>query len=93
MSVTASALEAKIREIYPELEEYHVSIAVSFDEKADAWVVTFSKNGHNLDTYLEQDDVQACIDGKKCVHMGVQIGRFIENYCLRDGVCPVTIQK
>ena len=93
MHVTASLLEAKIREIYPELEEYDVAISIYFDEKTDAWVVTFSKNGHSLDTHLDKDDVQACVEGKKCVYMGVQIGRFIENYCLRDGVCPVTIQK
>lgn len=93
MATTVTALEEKIRKIYPEIDKNKIHIRCHFDEKTEAWMVEFQTNGHTLETHLEREDVDACLGGRECVHMGVQIGRFVESYCLRDDVCPVDIKK
>jgi hypothetical protein len=93
MNVKISELEAKIREMYPEIEKNEIQITCHYDEKVEGWTVEFSFGEHSLDTHLDKKDVEDCLAGRKCVHMGVQIGRFVENYCLRDNVCPTDIKK
>jgi len=55
--------------------------------------VEFTHDEHSLETHLDKKDVEDCLAGKKCIHMGVQIGRFVESYCLKDDVCPTDIKK
>jgi hypothetical protein len=93
MQVKASELLAKIREMYPEIEKNGVQTSCHYDEKTEAWMVQFSFGEHSLDTHLEKQDVEDCLAGRKCVHMGVQVGRFVETYCLKDNVCPTDIKK
>ena len=89
MNVKASELIAKIREIHPELEKNGVQVACYFEERTQAWVVGLNFEEHSLETRLDKADAEDCLAGRKCVHLGAQIGRFVESYCLRDGICPV----
>lgn len=93
MQVKASELLAKIKEIYPEIEKNGVQTSCRYDEKTEAWMVNFEYGEHSLETHLEKKDVEDCLAGRKCVHMGVQVGRFVETYCLKDNVCPTDIKK
>jgi hypothetical protein len=93
MQVKASELLARIREMYPEIEKNGIQTSCYYDEKTEAWVVEFTHDEHSLDTHLDKKDVEDCLAGKKCIHMGVQIGRFVESYCLKDDVCPTDIKK
>jgi len=93
MNVKASELLAKIREIYPEIEKNNIQISCYYDEKTEAWVVAFEHEDHSLETHLDKKDVEDCLAGKKCVHMGVQVGRFVETYCLKDEICPTGNKK
>jgi hypothetical protein len=88
MEIKASELIAKIKEIHPELEKNGVQVICYFEEKSGAWVVGLHFDGNSLETHLEQADVEDCLAGRQCVHLGVQVGRFVKNYCLRDNVCP-----
>ncbi|MDO9583444.1 MAG: hypothetical protein Q7J24_10090 [Desulfomicrobium sp.] len=93
MQVKASELLAKIREMYPEIEKNGVQTSCHYDEKTEAWLVEFTHGDHSLETHLDRKDVEDCLAGRKCIHMGVQVGRFVESYCLKDNVCPTDIKK
>ena len=80
MGYTQTALEDKIFEMYPEIRKHGIAVSLSFNNEKNAWVVKFSKGRHELTTHLEKKDADDCMDGLKCVYLGVQIGQFIKNF-------------
>ncbi|MFW6323528.1 MAG: hypothetical protein ACOC0U_00560 [Desulfovibrionales bacterium] len=88
MDVNKSELKSKLVELYPEIEQHGIAMDVYPDEQTDTWKVSFKKDENELETHLEKKDVEGCLGGKECAHLGVQLGRFVKNYCLRDNVCP-----
>jgi hypothetical protein len=69
----------KIREIYPEIGECGINIDAEWDEDKNAWAVDLKSKGHELKTYLEPEDVDGCMDGNKCVSLGLQIAQLKAN--------------
>jgi hypothetical protein len=80
MGYTVVALKEKILEMYPEIEEHGINVSLVFDEQKKAYVIRFNKEGHELSTHLDKTDADECMNGVKCVHLGVQIGQFIKNF-------------
>lgn len=80
MGYTKVALEDKLLEIYPEIERHGISMSLDFNEEKNAWIIKFRKDHHELTTHLEKKDADDCLEGKKCVYLGVQIGQFIKNF-------------
>jgi len=80
MGYTMVALKDKIMEMYPEIQEHGISVTLSFDEQKNAYVVQFKKGTHELTTHLEKKDADDCMNGIKCVYLGIQIGQFIKNF-------------
>jgi len=68
-----------IREIYPEIGECGVNVDDWFDDRSTTWMVHLWREGHELKTHIEPDDVTACIEGKQCLHLGVQVQQLIMN--------------
>ena len=87
MSVDKSLLDGKIREMYPEIGRFGLSMSLSFAEDKKAWAVKLVHAGHELLTYVEPSDAEKCLGGVECVHLGHQIGQFVRNYCLEDKGC------
>ncbi len=81
MNVTAAILANKIREIHPALDRYGISLRIAFDDGKDAWIVHLRKDGNELWTHINAVDAAKCLDGIECVHLGVQIGQFVNYYC------------
>jgi len=81
MTIDISALEARIRQFYPEIAKHGLDMKIHEDKQKQAWVVTLSKGGHVLSTFLETADASGCLEGRECVHLSHQIGQFIMNYC------------
>jgi hypothetical protein len=69
----------QIRSIYPDIGACGIDVEVGWDEDSRAWVVDLRKDGHELMTYLNPDDVKRCLEGKECVHLGVQIAQLKGN--------------
>nr|MBC8412294.1 hypothetical protein [bacterium] len=44
-----------------------------------AYRITLKSERQELDTYIDQKDADECMDGKKCLHLGVKIGEFMDN--------------
>ncbi|MEJ2183332.1 MAG: hypothetical protein P8Y66_07395 [Nitrospirota bacterium] len=80
MGYTQAALADKIREMYPEIERHGISMGLRFDERKNAWMVHLKKGDHELETHLEKADADQCMDGVKCVYLGVQIWQFLKNF-------------
>lgn len=80
MGYTIVALKEKIMEMYPEIEKHGISVGLEFSEEKNAYIVRFKKGYHELTTHLEKKDADDCMDGIKCVYLGVQIEQFIRNF-------------
>jgi hypothetical protein len=79
--VNKDELAAKIKEIYPEFQRYDLGLDLNFNEEKNAWIATISHGDASLDTHLEEEDAVNCVQGVKCVYLGTQIGKFVQNYC------------
>ena len=84
MGYTVVALKEKIMEMYPEISKHGISVGLEFNEENNAYIVRFKRDGNELTTYLEKRDADECMDGFKCVYLGVQIGQFIKNFEERE---------
>lgn len=80
MGYTIVALKDKIMEMYPEIQKHGISVGLHFDEQKNAYVVHFKKDNYELTTHLEKKDADECMNGIKCVYLGVQLGQFIKKF-------------
>ena len=80
MGYSNVALKDKIMEMYPEIERHGISVGLDFSEEKGAYIVKFKKDKHELTTHLEKKDSDECMNGIKCVYLGVQIAQFIKNF-------------
>jgi hypothetical protein len=80
MGYTNVALKDKIMAMYPEVSKNGISVSLDFDKLKNAYIVKFKKDSHELSTHLEKKDADDCMDGIKCVYLGVQIGQFVKNF-------------
>jgi hypothetical protein len=69
----------KIQEIYPEIGQCGIDLTVDLDKRQNAWVVSLKKGNHKLKHFLEKPDADACMQGKKCVSLGLEIAQLIKN--------------
>jgi hypothetical protein len=84
MGYTIVGLKDKILEMYPELEKNGVAVNLVFDATKDAYVVSMHKGGHELTTHLERKDADDCMNGVKCVSLGIQVEQFVKNFAIRE---------
>ncbi|HUO77684.1 MAG TPA: hypothetical protein VMU21_08925 [Thermodesulfovibrionales bacterium] len=80
MGYTNVALKDKIEAMYPEIEKHGITVGLDFNKEKNTYIVTFRKGVHELTTHLEKKDADECMDGIKCVHLGIQIGQFVKNF-------------
>ncbi|MFW6415273.1 MAG: hypothetical protein ACOCZ2_03055 [Thermodesulfobacteriota bacterium] len=81
MSVNATQVKEKLEQIYPDINKFGLGLDVGFDQDKNAWIAHFKKGEHILTTHLEPEDVDSCLEGRECYHLGIQLGQFIRNYC------------
>lgn len=80
MGYTDIAIKDKIMEMYPEIAQNEISISLNFSREKKVYIMKLRKDLHELTTHLEKKDIDECMDGIECVHLGVQIGQFSENF-------------
>jgi len=69
----------KIRELYPDIGECGIDVDVEWDDEQKSWIVDLKKDKHELKTFLEEGDAEACLIGKKCVGLGIEIAQLRGN--------------
>ncbi|MGE4538658.1 hypothetical protein K9F62_07495 [Desulfovibrio sp. JY] len=82
-------LAQSIASLYPEISKHGIAVSVAEDAATGDWLVTMTHGKHTLSTHLAKKDADDCQNGIQCVSLGIQIGRFVEDYCLGQGECPV----
>lgn len=75
----AKELCEKIRSIYPEIGECGGDVEVRFDDTKKAWAVDLNKGQDQLTTYLDEDETNACLEGEKCLPLGVKVSQLVDN--------------
>lgn len=80
MGYTHIALKDKIIQMYPEIAQNGVAVSLNFNEELKTYDIKLKKDLHELKTHLEAKDADECMDGIKCVHLGVQLKEFIDNF-------------
>jgi hypothetical protein len=80
MTYTNADLQKKILEMYPEIGKHDVGVNMTFDDRKNAYVLTFTRGKDVLTTHLEKHDADECMNGIKCVYLGVQVAQFIRNF-------------
>ncbi len=77
---TIEGLKDMILELHPDIVQHALNLSVTFDEAKNAFVLKFSRGGRELITYLDKQDASECIEGKKCIHLGVQVAEFLADF-------------
>jgi hypothetical protein len=80
MKHTVDEMKAKIHEMYPKIDKHGVASTVTYDKTKKAYVLELKKGKHHLATYIDKVDADKCMEGIECIHLGVQIGQFLENF-------------
>lgn len=76
---TKNELCAKIRELYPDIGECGIDLEVDYHTPQRAWVVKLKKDGHELKTFLEPSDADACMLDSKCIGLGIEVAQLRGN--------------
>jgi hypothetical protein len=84
MTYTLDALKAKIIDFYPEVEKHQLETSMIFDKGKNAYVIKIKKGKHELTTFLDKPDADSCIEGKKCVYLGLHIAEFVKNFEIEE---------
>ncbi|RJQ47260.1 MAG: hypothetical protein C4538_05445 [Nitrospiraceae bacterium] len=80
MGYTNVALMEKIKEMYPDIEKHGITVNLDFNRELKTYDIKLKKDSHELVTHLEKQDADECMDGIKCIYLGVKIGEFIKNF-------------
>jgi len=80
MVYTNESLKEKVMEMYPEIVKNGLSVGLDFDDRKNAYILKFKRGVEELTTHLEKRDADECMQGVKCVYLGVQVAQFIKNF-------------
>ena len=79
MEINQKDLCDKIQTTYPDIGYCGIDIETSWDEDTGSWIVYLERDGKKLTTHLETDDAENCMEGKECVHLGLQVAQLSKN--------------
>jgi hypothetical protein len=66
----------KIGKIYPDIGHCNIDLNVEYDENQKSWFVLLKKGERVIKHFLEQEDLDKCMEGKQCVSLAIEIAQF-----------------
>ena len=66
----------KIKQLYPEISECRIDVAVDWDEAEKAYTVDLKTPDREVRHYLPENDAALCMEGKQCVSLGLEIAQL-----------------
>ncbi len=66
----------KIRNIYPDIGQCEIDLNVEYDEDQKSWVVYLKKGDRVVKHFLQEEDLDKCMEGKQCVSLGIEISQI-----------------
>lgn len=76
---TAQQLCEKITTIYPDIGICGIDLKVDYNTTEKTWMVHLKKGSHALDHFLEMRDADSCMEGRKCIALGLEIAQLRKN--------------
>lgn len=73
------AMCKKITDLYPDIGKCGIDITAMYDKDKNIWVIDLKKGDHQLKHHLEIPDADACMEGKQCVSLGLEIAQLKKN--------------
>lgn len=74
--LTTNQLCEKIRSIYPDIGECGIEIDVTYDTDQQSTVIHLCKGNKTVKHYLSDEDAEACMAGRQCVALGIEIAQL-----------------
>ncbi|MGD8366186.1 MAG: hypothetical protein PVG78_00980 [Desulfobacterales bacterium] len=74
--IDKGALCEKIRAIYPDVGACGIDVRAEYDGNENAWVIYLQKGNREVKHFLPPEDAEACMGGKQCVSLGIEIAQF-----------------
>jgi len=74
--VDKAALCEKIKSIYPDIGECGIDIKVEYDDEKQTTILYLRRGNKEVKHYLPDEDAKACMTGKQCVALGVEIAQL-----------------
>lgn len=59
--------------------ECGIDVGLEWSSDKKAWIVDLKKDEHELTTYLDPEDADACMEGKNGVSLGIKISQLKNN--------------
>ncbi|KAB2890224.1 MAG: hypothetical protein F9K32_09620 [Desulfobulbaceae bacterium] len=77
---TREELCRKIEEVFPKAGACGIDFDVEYDENVSAWAVDLHRGEHHLRTFIETEEADSCLEGEKCIPLGMQIAQLKRNF-------------
>jgi hypothetical protein len=77
MSTELNELRDKILAFHPEIAAKSIDLEVGFDAAAGKYTVKLRQAGEEVGAYLEKQDAEECLAGKKCVNLAVLVTQLL----------------
>ncbi len=68
-----------IATLFPKFGTCGDNINVAFNDKVDSWELEFSRNGKKLKTYLDDRDLDSCMEKGICIGLGIEVFQLDDN--------------
>ncbi len=66
----------KIRNIFPDVGDCGDDIKVEYSTADHMWVVDLKTGKKHLKTFVSEEDVNRCLDGKQCVGLAIEVAQL-----------------
>jgi hypothetical protein len=77
MNYTIEDLKRKIYEFHPEIGQKDINLDVTFNQEKNKYEVRLSKAGQEFGAFLEKQDADDCMAGKKCLNLAVLVAQLL----------------
>jgi hypothetical protein len=78
MGYSLVALENKLLDMYPEIQQNGLSPRLRYDEEKEQWYVTLKKGAGEFTACMRKDDADACMDNQYCESFGKEVREIIK---------------
>jgi|UniRef100_A0A7C3Z431 hypothetical protein len=70
-------LKRQILEFHPEITAKNINLDVSFNQEVQKYEVRLNKDGKEFGAFLEKQDADDCLAGKKCLSLAVLVAQLL----------------
>lgn len=74
-----------LRTLSPDVGPCGDRIQTAYDLENQAWVLTLKQDNKELKTYVDNEDVALCMEGKQCLGLGFELFQLKDNLRYKGG--------